>query len=54
MKILRITLLAGVLASALGGCIVRPAPVRTTVVRAPCHTECWWSHGHRVCERRCR
>lgn len=52
MKVLRITLLATVLASALGGCIVRPVPVRTAV-RAPCHSECWWSHGHRVCERRC-
>jgi hypothetical protein len=46
MKLARIAIIAAVLASTLGGCIV---PVRP----APCHRECWWSHGHRVCERRC-
>ncbi len=19
----------------------------------PCHNECWWDHGRRLCERRC-
>jgi hypothetical protein len=44
MKLARITIIAAVLASTLGGCIVRTRP---------CHNECWWSHGRRVCERRC-
>ncbi len=20
----------------------------------PCRTDCWWEHGRRVCEKRCR
>jgi len=44
MKITRIFVIAAVLAGTLAGCIVRTAP---------CHTDCWWSHGQRFCERRC-
>jgi hypothetical protein len=33
------------LAATVSGCIVR--------TRRPCHTECWWDHGRRVCEKRC-
>ena len=36
-----ITLLAGTIA----GCVVRTG--------RPCHTDCWWDHGRRLCERRC-
>ena len=32
------------IAALLGGCAVRTPP---------CHTECWWSHGRQLCERRC-
>jgi len=41
---LRLGLLA-VVASMLGSCVVRSRP---------CHTECWWDHGRKICERRCR
>ena len=38
-------LIAALSIGTLAGCIVRTAP---------CHTECWWDHGRKVCERRCR
>jgi hypothetical protein len=44
MKITRFTVVAALLAGTLAGCIVRPPA---------CRTDCWWSHGQRVCERRC-
>jgi hypothetical protein len=44
MKFTRISIIAAVLAATISGCIIRTPP---------CHHECWWSHGQRVCERRC-
>jgi hypothetical protein len=44
MKVTRLSIIAALLAATITGCIVRTAP---------CHHECWWSHGHRICERRC-
>jgi hypothetical protein len=44
MKFTRLVLVAAVLAGTLGGCIIRTPP---------CHNDCWWDHGHRVCARRC-
>jgi hypothetical protein len=44
MKFTRLALVAAVIAATAGGCIVRTPP---------CHTDCWWHHGHRVCARRC-
>jgi hypothetical protein len=44
MKLTRIILVAAVLSGTLAGCIIRTPP---------CHNNCWWSHGQRVCERRC-
>lgn len=45
MSKIRLVAVAALLAATLTGCLVRAA--------APCHTDCWWSHGHRVCARRC-
>jgi hypothetical protein len=41
----RLIAVAALLAATLTGCIIRTA--------RPCRTECWWSHGRQVCERRC-
>ena len=46
MTKIRLFVVAALLASSVTGCIVRTA--------RPCRTECYWSHGHRVCEKRCR
>jgi hypothetical protein len=46
MKVTRLSIIAAVLAATVTGCIVHTAP-------APCYHDCWWSHGHRVCARRC-
>jgi hypothetical protein len=45
MTKIRMIVVAALLASTAAGCIVRTA--------RPCRTECWWSHGQRVCEKRC-
>ena len=40
--------LIGVLLATLAtSCFVETRP-------RPCHTDCWWEHGRRVCEKRCR
>jgi hypothetical protein len=44
-KTTRLITVAALLAAALTGCIIRTA--------RPCRTECWWSHGRQICERRC-
>jgi hypothetical protein len=44
MKLIRIAAVAAVLAGTVSGCIIRTPP---------CHHDCWWSHGRRICERRC-
>jgi hypothetical protein len=43
----RLVVVAALLASILTSCFVE------TRAR-PCRTDCWWEHGRRVCERRCR
>jgi hypothetical protein len=45
MSKIRLLVVAALLAST-ASCVVREA--------RPCRTECWWSHGRRVCEKRCR
>jgi hypothetical protein len=45
MKKLRWIAALAVLAGTLSSCIVHTGP--------RCHTDCWWDHGRRVCERRC-
>jgi entry exclusion lipoprotein TrbK len=40
-------IITALLASLLTGCFVETRP-------RPCHTDCWWEHGRRICERRCR
>jgi hypothetical protein len=45
MKTTRLIAVAALLAATLTGCIIRTA--------RPCRTECWWSHGRQICERRC-
>jgi hypothetical protein len=42
----RVFVVATLLAATLSGCWFRAA--------RPCRTECWWDHGRRVCEKRCR
>ncbi len=44
MKVTRLSIIAALLAATVTGCIVHTAP---------CYHDCWWSHGHRVCVRRC-
>jgi hypothetical protein len=39
-------LVLAVLAGIAAGCIVRTG--------RPCRTDCWWEHGRKVCDRRCR
>jgi len=46
MKKTSAVLLVTMIAGFIGGCVVRTGPV--------CRNECWWDHGRRVCERRCR
>ena len=41
----KIAVVVALVASTLTGCFF---------YSRPCHTECWWDHGRRVCERRCR
>jgi hypothetical protein len=39
---------AAVLLVSLGtGCFVETR-------HRPCRTDCWWDHGRRICEKRCR
>lgn len=45
MTKMRLLVVTALLTSTLAGCIVHRA--------RPCRTECWWSHGRRVCEKRC-
>jgi hypothetical protein len=40
----RLALVAVLLAATAAGCIVRARP---------CRTDCWWSNGRQICERRC-
>jgi hypothetical protein len=44
MTKIRMLVVAALLAST-ASCIVHTA--------RPCRTECWWSHGRKVCEKRC-
>jgi hypothetical protein len=44
MKVTRLSIIAALLAATVTGCIVHTAP---------CYHDCGWSHGHRVCARRC-
>jgi len=39
-------LLVVLVIAAIAGCVVRDG--------RPCRTDCWWDHGRKVCERRCR
>jgi hypothetical protein len=45
MKAFRLLLVAAALGASLTGCIVH--------TYTPCHTECYWEHGYRVCQRVC-
>jgi hypothetical protein len=45
MQKIRYLIVAALVSATAAGCIVRTA--------RPCHTDCWWEHGHRVCARRC-
>jgi hypothetical protein len=43
MRLLGLAALIGLCSS----CFVETRP-------RPCRTDCWWEHGRRVCEKRCR
>ena len=45
MKKKRLIVVAALLVSTLAGCFV---------ASRPCRTECFWDHGRRICEKRCR
>jgi hypothetical protein len=39
-------IVAALIGGTLAGCFISPGPV--------CRTDCWWDHGRKICERRCR
>jgi len=43
----RLFIVAALIATFGTSCFVETRP-------RPCHTDCWWDHGRRVCEKRCR
>jgi len=47
MKTVKILVVAALLGSFATSCFVETRP-------RPCRTDCWWEHGRRVCEKRCR
>lgn len=47
MRKLALFVLMALIAGTLVGCVVRTRG-------RPCRTDCWWDHGRRVCQNRCR
>ncbi|HEX7701510.1 MAG TPA: hypothetical protein VF403_12325 [Kofleriaceae bacterium] len=47
MRKTRLFVVAALCAGFVTACFVETRP-------RPCHTDCWWDHGRRVCEKRCR
>ncbi|MBL0218811.1 MAG: hypothetical protein IPQ07_33665 [Myxococcales bacterium] len=47
MRKIALFLMLTMVAATLAGCFVRAR-------NRPCRTDCWWEHGRRVCDKRCR
>jgi len=43
----RLFVVGALIATFATSCFVETRP-------RPCHTDCWWDHGRRICEKRCR